>query len=148
MLSKIKKEWHLLRKSIKIMTRLWVAHANTPYHHLLRTQSTAPFPKKLVIPKPGIKDYGASATSLIIVMVCVGTNTRPPIANRVFVMCNPTPRLPQPTWIMMSHQTKSLLTINLFWPMMEMTPPPCLHRHLIWAAKIQNFKRKLQWICL
>ena len=99
------------------MTRIWVAHANTPYHHLLRTQSTAPLPTNSVIPKPGIKHYGTTKTSLIIVMVCVGTNIRPPISNRVSVICNPRPRLPQPTWLMMSHQKNNLLPINLFRPM-------------------------------
>ena len=87
--------------------------------------------KKLVIPKPGIKHYGTTATSLIIVIVCVGTHTRPLIANCVSVMCNPTPRLPLPTWLMMSHQTQNLLPINLFRLMMSMASPPCWHRPLI-----------------
>ena len=88
-----------------------------------------------------------TATSLIIIMVCVDTNKRPPIENRVSVMCNPTPPPPQPTWLMMSHQTKNILPINLFRPMMAMKSPPCWHRHLIWAVTIQSFKRKLQWLC-
>ena len=41
-----------------------MAQANMPYHHLIRTQSTAPLPTNSVIPKPGIKHYGTTATSL------------------------------------------------------------------------------------
>ena len=130
------------------MTRLWMAHTNMSYHHLLRTQSTAPLPTNLVIPKPGIKHYGTTKTSLIIVMVCVGTHTRPPISNSVSVMCNPMPRLPQPTWLMMSHQTKNLLPISLFQLMMAIKSSPCWHWPLIRAVTIQIFNIKLQWLCL
>ena len=149
MLSTIKQVvTYFLQTSIKITTRLWMAHANSPYHHLLSTQSTAPLPTKLVILKSGIKHYGTPVTSLIIVMVCVGTKKSPLIANRVYVLQKPTLHLPQPTWLMMSHQTKNLLPINIFWPIMAMQLPPCWHRPLIWAATIQSFKIKLQWLYL
>ena len=36
------------------------------------------------------KQYGTTVTFQIIAMVCVGTNTRPPIVNRVYIICDPT----------------------------------------------------------